>query len=45
MDNWIMWLVAIPFVWFGVSIGIQIIKLLHLWLGLKMAEIRERINL
>ena len=45
MENWIMWLLAIPFVWFLVGIGIQIIKLLHLWLGLKMAEIKERIGL
>ena len=45
MENWIWWLLAIPVVWFITAIVYQIGKLFHLWVGLKMSEIKERIDL
>jgi hypothetical protein len=45
MEKWIIWLLAIPVIWFAFSITYQMFKLLKLWLGLKMEEIVRRIDL
>ena len=44
MEKWIIWLSAIPVIWFAFSITYQMFKLLKLWLGLKMEEIVMFIN-
>ena len=42
MENYVLYLIALPLVWFVFTITFEFMKLMYLWINLKISEIKRR---